>query len=171
MSWIAFAIVAFLCLLLQSALGPRVEMLGVRPDLLLGLATFLGLYARRAEAVAGAWLMGLAAGLLTMERFGFMALSYGMVALAVALVREFLFRYRPTTQFATTFVCSVLMLTAWSMYGRLAYGPMATAPHSFMQVVFGSLYSAGLALPVHGLLLRASKFMGLPRTRYGVSGV
>lgn len=171
MNWIAFAIVAYASLLLQSALGPRLELFGARPDLLLCLATFLGLYARRAEAVAGAWAMGLCAGLLTMERFGFLAMSYGLVALAVAIIREFLFRYRPTTQFATTFVCSLLVLTGWSIYGRFVYGSAVGAPFSFFGVILGSFYSGCLALPVHHFLLRASKFMGLPRVRYGLSGV
>jgi rod shape-determining protein MreD len=171
MNWVAFGIVAFLSLLLQSALGPRVELFGARPDLLLCLATFLGLYARRAEAVAGAWVMGLAAGLLTMERFGFLAASYGLVALGVAAVREFLFRYRPTTQFATTLVCGLVVQASWAIYGRMVYGAAVGAPLSIFQIVIGSLYSGCLALVVHNVLLRASRFMGLPRTRYGLSGV
>ena len=171
MNWIAFGIIAYASLLVQSAIAPRLEFLGARPDVLLVVATFLGLYARRAEAIAAAWLMGLAADLLTIEQFGLLATSYALITLGIAVFREYLFRYRATTQFAVTFICGLLLCVLWIAYARFTYSSADGVPFHVYQAVLGSLYSALLALILHRLLLRSSRFIGLPRPRYGFSGV
>ena len=52
MRWLTFAILAILVLTLQAAVAPRIELFSARPDFLLIVVVFLGLYAPSKDAIA-----------------------------------------------------------------------------------------------------------------------
>lgn len=169
MNGVALAFLAFLVLVLQSALAGRVELAGARPDWILVFVVFLGLYARGPQAIVAGLVLGASADLLTLERFGLLATSYAAAGATVAGVREFLFRYRATTQFVVTLAAALLLQAAWLVHRRLAYSAAAIGYHSLGLALLASVYSAAWAPIIHGGLLRAARWIGVPRPKYRFS--
>lgn len=171
MRWLGFALWALLVLIARSALAPRLELFGTRPDWLFVFAIFLGLYARRSDAIIGAWILGACADLMTLERLGFLALSYGFAAYLVVTVREYLFRYHWQTQFLITLILGLLIRLVWGIY-RLAMYPDAvwTVWSIAAEVIVGAVYTAAFAPPIHKLFLSMPRLLGLSKPRYSFSG-
>ena len=168
MRWVMFILVALVVLTIQSAVAPRVELLGARPDWLLVIVVFFALHACRRDAVLAAWMVGACADLMTIERFGLIALSYVLVALCVLSCRDYLFRLSSMTQFVVTMVACFLVRSGWIVYGRVMYGFADTLLSDLMiDVIATSVYTAFWAPPVHICFLRIRGAFGLARPRYG----
>jgi rod shape-determining protein MreD len=172
LQWLTFILFAACMLTLQSALAPRVELFGSRPDWLLVVVVFFALRARPIDAIVGAWLIGVLADLMTIERLGLIALSYGVAAGLVASIRDALFRYGAWTQFVVTLLVCVVIQGAWCCYRRLLYDP---AQSVFVDLTLGvlltSVYTAAWAPLFHWLLSPMSRLLGLPRPRYAYPGL
>ena len=168
---LAFILLAAIMLTLQSSVAPRLELVGARPDWLLLVVVFLALHARASDAVIGAWIIGVCADLMTVERLGLIALSYGLVATVVVSVRDYLFRYRMVTQFVVTLAACLLVRVAWTVYHHTLYGPAGPLLVNLtMDVLLASIYTAAFAPPLHRGLLRMSRTLGLARPRYTYAG-
>lgn len=168
MRWIVFLMVAIPVLTAQSTLAHRTELFGARPDWLLILVVFVAFHARRRDAVLGAWVLGLTADLMTIERFGLIALSYVLVTVAIIAVREFLFRQRAITQFIATLIAAGAIHLAWMIYRRTLYTPtLPTFDDFVVSVLFVAVYSALWAPPIHACLLRLRRPMGFAAPRFG----
>lgn len=155
-----------LWLTLQSAVAPRLAIAGARPDLLLIVVIFLGLFAPPREAAIGAWILGAGGDVMSVERFGLMALSYLLVALVVSSIRGHLFRAHGLTQFLVTLIVGLAIRFAWLIYERIAYDPAAGVLYGLsVQVIWGALYTALCAPLVFVVLVRLSRPLGLPRQR------
>ena len=166
MRWLTFLLLMVIALTLQSALAPRLEVFGVRPDWLLVVVVFFAMHATARDATFGAWLIGGCADLLTVERLGLLALSYGLAALAVLSVREYLFRHRVWPQFLVTLGACLLIRLAWTVYCRALYDPAGSLWVDLMGgIVMVSLYTALWAPVVHWVLLPMWRTLGLPRPR------
>ncbi len=171
MRWLTFAVLAVMALTLQAAAAPRLELFAARPDFLLIVVLFLSLYAPPNDAIAAAWILGACADLMTIERFGLIALSYGLTAMSVTSVREYLFRYRLVTQAVVTFAAGLLVRTAWMVYYHGLYG--ATVPWFtdwVVGAVLASIYTTALAPPTFRALLPMSRSLGITRPRPGYAG-
>jgi len=172
MRWLTFAILAVLVLTLQAAVAPRIDLFSARPDFLLIVVVFLGLYASSGDAIAAGWILGACADLMTIERFGVIAFSYGLTAILVTLLREYLFRYRVLTQTIVTLTACLLVRTAWTMYYHLLYearGPMLG--DWLIGGVLASAYTAAFTPFVFPMLQKFSRLLGIPRPRYGYAGI
>ncbi|UCC29469.1 MAG: rod shape-determining protein MreD [Phycisphaerales bacterium] len=171
MRWLSFILLAATALTLQSAIAPRFELFGVRPDWLLVVVVFFAMHAPPRDAAIGAWIVGGCADLMTIERLGLMALTYTLVAVVVASVRNYVFRDRALTQLLLTLVMSVLARLAWTVYSRLLYDPgQALLVDLTLQVLMASVYTAVWAPVLHKALLRMSRVFGLARPRYTYAG-
>ncbi len=171
MRWLTFAVLAVCALTLQAAAAPRMELFAARPDFLLIVVVFLSLYAPPNNAIAAAWILGLCADLMTIERFGLIALSYGLTAMSITSIREYLFRYRLVTQAVVTFAACLLVRTAWTVYYHGLYG--ATVPlftDWVVGAVLASIYTAALAPPTFRVLWPMSRSLGVTRPRPGYAG-
>lgn len=170
MRWLVFALLVVAILTLQAVVAPRLAIFGVRPDWLLVVVVFFALYAPMRDAVVGAWIIGACADLLTIERLGFFALSYTLLALAVAPTREYLFRRQGITRFVVTFLACVAVRLAWSIYRRVLYDPIESLLVDWaMDVLIASIYTALWAVVLHEGLYRASRTLGLTRPRYSLA--
>ncbi len=172
MRWLTFAILTALVLTLQAAVAPRLELFTARPDFLLIVVVFLGLYAPSSEAIAAGWILGVCADLMTIERFGVIALSYGLTAMIVTSLREYLFRYRVVTQTVVTLTACLLVRTTWTMYYHLLYEvrePLLT--DWLIGGIIASAYTAALAPFAFRVLRWLSRSLGIPRPRYSYAGV
>jgi rod shape-determining protein MreD len=172
MRWVTFLVLAVVVLTLQSVVAPRLELLGARPDWLLVVVVFFALRAAPRDAVLGAWVLGACADLMTIERFGLLALSYGLAGAAVTSVREYLFRSRPLTQFVVTLLVCLLLRFAWLLYRRMLYDPAGSLLVDMaIDVVTASVYTAAWAPVWHAVLGRMPRTFGLPRPRYTFAGL
>lgn len=167
MRWVAFILLSILALTLQSTLAPRLELLGARPDWLLLLVVLVALYAPFRDAVVGAWIIGFGADLLTIERLGFLALCYTLVAMAISPVREAVFREQLATQVVVTAIASAFLRSTWAVYRRLLYGAAdGLLVDAGMDILWASVYTAAwmaVLYPAHGWLRRV---LGLSRLEY-----
>lgn len=172
MRWFTFLLLAAIVLTLQSCLAPRLEVLGARPDWLLVVVVFFSLYARPREAAIGAWIIGAGADLMTIERLGLLALTYTVVAVAVAAAREYVFRHRAVTRFLVTLAASLLVSTGWMVYRHVLYDSTDSLLSGFStDVIIGSIYTAAWAPLLQTGLWRMSRVFGLPRPRYTYAGL
>ena len=168
MQWVFFLVLGVVALTLQSALAPHLALLGSRPDWLLAIVVFVALRARPFDAIAGAWVLGAGADLMTVERFGLLALSYGTVAVLVSSVRELLFCHRVGTQFAVTCLASLLLQGVWLIYRHVLYDPAAPLLLELAEaVLLGSIYTALWAPLWHKLLSPLIPLLGMPRVGRG----
>jgi rod shape-determining protein MreD len=172
MRWLSFFILAIVVLTLQSALMPRLELFGARPDLILVVVVFFAMHAERHNAVLTAWLLGMLADLMTIERFGLLALSYALVAMTVASVRDFLFRYNAFSQFVVTAVAAWLVGVGWFAYRHVMFDPGGgMAIEVLVTLVLTPLYTGLLAVPVHGAMLVVLRAFGVTPPRYTYTGL
>lgn len=172
MRWLTFFVLAVAMLVLSSAVAPRVTFFGIWPDWLLVTVLFFALYARPLDAVLGAWILGALADLMTVERLGFLALSYALAALLVASLREYLFRYRPAVQFVLVFSVSLLLRLVWTLYRGVLYDSgQSLGGIVFVDWLLGSLYTAAWAPLMFKVLLSMSRSLGIPQPRYTFAGL
>ena len=172
MRWLTFLVGGLVVLTLQSAVAPRVELLGARPDWLLVVVVFFAMHARMPDAAVGAWIIGAGADLMTLERPGLMATSYLLAALLVFPIREYFFRYRSATQFVVTFIVCVLVRGGWCLYYRMLYEPIAPILIDLTSgCLLTSIYTAVWAPPLHKILLPMSRLLGITRPRYTFAGL
>ena len=167
MRWLYFMLLCVVLLTLQSAGARLFELFGGRPDWLLVVVVFFAMRAPPRDAIIGAWIIGGFADLMTIERLGLLALTYGLAAVAVVSAREFIFRERALTQFLVTLVAGLSIRCAWLVYSRALYDPAAGLLMDLaVGVLFVSLYTAAWAPLCHKGLLGMSRFWGLKRSRY-----
>lgn len=172
MIWFAYALALAGLLTLQSIAAPYISIGGIRPDFLLVVVIFVSLYGRPHRAIVASWILGLAADLTTIERFGFLGASYGLSAMFVVSIREFLFRYHALTQLGLTFAVAASVQSLWLIYRYALYGLDASLLADFFSgAVPAGLYTAAWAPPVHGALLRMARPFGVARTRYSHAGM
>lgn len=172
MRWLTFLLLAVIVLTLQSAVGPRLALLGARPDWLLVVVVFLALYAPPQDAVLGAALIGLGGDLLSIERLGLLVLSYVLAALVIVGVREHVFKNAHTTRFILTLVVGLALRLGWTAYYRTLYDLSGSVGLELLQyVVWGAVYTACWAVPLHFGLVHYSQLFGFARPRYSYAGV
>jgi len=172
MRWLSFFILAMFVLTLQSALAPRLEVFGARMDLCLIVTVFFAMHAGRRNAVLAAWLLGMLADLMTIERFGLLSLSYALIALLVSSVRDYLFRYNAFSQFVVTAVAAMMVCAGWFCYRRVLFDPgMPFLGDVFVNVILAPLYTGLVAIPIHGAMLAVLRTFGLTPPRYTFTGL
>ena len=172
MRWLAFGILGVVFIIMQSTLAPRMEILGARPDFLLVLVVFFGMHGKLPDVAVGAWLLGLVADLMSIERLGLMAFSYMLTALLVASVREYFFRFRSLTQCFVTLIACLVVHSGWLVYQRVLYAPASSWWGDFGGgVVLTAVYAALAAPLVHKMLLPISPMIGIDRPRYSYAGL
>lgn len=172
MRWVMFMVFITIVLTVQVTIAPRLSFFGQHPDWLLVIVIFFALYARPYDAVVGAWIIGVGADIMTIERLGLLTFSYAIAAIIVVYIREYLFRYHPITQFILTAAVCFLLQLGWLIYRRVIYEPIAFLPVEFLGcVIWSSLYTACWAPLIHKVLLLSSRLFGISQPRYTFAGL
>ncbi len=157
MRWIGFIVIAGIVVTMQASLGPWLSVGGVRPDLCLVFVVFLSLRVRAGDAGIGAFFMGVAGDLMSIERFGLLAVSYMLVAMLVSFAKEFLFRRHVVAFVAVTLVAGLVLRMSWLIYRHLLYDSSERIAAALLDDVFGgAVYSAFFALISSGGLVSIS---------------
>jgi rod shape-determining protein MreD len=140
---LGFGVAAVLTLCLQSTIAPRLEILGARPDWILVLVVAAALRGSPAEAVGGAWIIGLAADLMSVEHLGLLAVSYASASAIVVALRDELFIERAFTQIVATLLLGCMVRVGWLIYRHALYDTEVGLWHALVgEVVLGSVHTA-----------------------------
>ena len=168
MRWPAFAILAYLVLAIQLALGGFINYGSASPNLVLPVAIFIAINARREDALVAAFILGLLQDLFSQQPPGLYAFSYGLVGLFVVGARPAVYRDHPLTHFFVTLVGglvtgAVVLLNEWA-YPVLHHVIDAPRP-SFSRMLASIIYTAILAPLILGILCRMKRLFGFRTLR------
>ncbi|MCK4657909.1 MAG: rod shape-determining protein MreD [Phycisphaerae bacterium] len=169
MRWFGFAICAVVVLTLQTTIAWRLEVRGARPDWMLVLAVFFALHTRSMDGLFGAWVLGAAVDIMSIERFGLISACYGASALAIYATREHFFRDNPLTHFMLTFVCAAIIGVVTTIYRAVAVGVVGGGvPAVGGGILLAAGYTAAWAPLLHYALLKFPRLLGVgaPRRSY-----
>lgn len=175
MRWLTFAVCAVGVLTLQTTLAGLLSVGPVRPDWVFVLVVFFALYCPRNEAFLAAWLLGFGVDLLSIERLGLMAITYGITAILINAVREVVFLKSAVTHFVVT-LCGGLILGAMlGVYRLVAFDADEGWASVVLEGLGASVYAAAWAIPIHHVLGKFSRLLGLrvtgsPRVRPAGAG-
>lgn len=168
MRWLTYSFVLVTVLILQTSVAPFVAIGDIRPDWLLALATFTGLYARRKDAVMVGIILGLGADLQSSERLGVLTLCMVSAALLGNSVRHLVFLKNAVTHFVVTFAAALLSHSFLAVYEVVMYGGVGRGELVF-RVLAISIWTAVWAPPMASFLLKMSQLFGLHTSRYSHS--
>ena len=168
MRWFGFAILALGALVVQTG-ASRVFSLGsgrIMPDLLLLVAVVLAFRAEGDSAMLACWLLGLLKDLTSEAVLGSYALSFGVLALVILQLREFLYGERLLTMMLLVFVSSFALEQFAFLIYLLKGEPIGDQYGKFsLAMFFSSLLTSALLPYVQWLLLKFHRQLGLPRRR------
>ncbi|MCH7527510.1 MAG: rod shape-determining protein MreD [Planctomycetes bacterium] len=140
---------------------------GARPDWILVLVVCWALYTRRNDAYWACLLLGFAADLATVERFGLLTICYGLIGVAVHALRSGLFLKRATTHFAVTFGAALVLQAVLGAYHLAVYPHSAEGVGSVALVgILSALYTALWAPPILHVLVKISGVLRLHTSRH-----
>jgi rod shape-determining protein MreD len=170
MKWLPFGILAFVTLVLQTTLVPRIVLGDIAPDLMFVLALYYALWAPWPDAGIAAWILGFLFGTQTLgfplgskagDPIGLHAFCYGAAAWGVYRVRQAVFRNHPLTHFFLTLAATLLVqLVIWTVLHWVS--PSGVSVGRAIRIAFSTaMYTALFAPPVHWLLNRFTRWTGL----------
>ncbi|HWL91959.1 MAG TPA: rod shape-determining protein MreD [Phycisphaerae bacterium] len=151
MRWLPFAVLLYVTAVLQTALVPFLKILDtVTPDLMVILAVYYAMHARRYDAMISCWIIGLMIDLCGMSytqagysNLGISALALGLIGLAVVNLRELTFRESPASQIVITFAAKLalnLMVGSHMLYVTGAWDRLGDVfTISFWQAAYTAL--------------------------------
>jgi rod shape-determining protein MreD len=147
MNWLAFSILAYCAVALQSGLTPFLKIASAEPNFGLVAVVFIAVYAQRQAVLLGAFVLGAMQDLATRQPFGLFAFSYGMAALAVLSAAKSVHRDHPLSHFFCALLAGLVTAMILTIHGHL-HGDGVTA----MSALAAALYTALLAPLAIGIL-------------------
>jgi rod shape-determining protein MreD len=157
MNWIAFFILSYVTVALQSALTPVLRYGSSEPNLGLIALVFIALNAERDSALLGCFILGAMQDLATRQPFGLFAFSYGLAAMTVIWAARSVYREHPLTHFSCALLAGFVTTTVIDLHARFHRADTAAATFS------GVIYTAILAPFVIGLLQSFKELFGFKR--------
>jgi len=166
MRWVAFAILLYIALALQSAAAPFVAVNSIRPDLIVIVAVHYALAARTYDALLACWCLGLAVDLVSISyrghaNVGLHALVLSLLAMPIVKVRSFFFRDSVFTQLVFTFLAKLALDLIVGMHMMWAVGDSSRWGEIAAAAVYSAIYTAVLAPYGHWFLRRFRGVLGI----------
>jgi rod shape-determining protein MreD len=168
MRWLTFALLAALAICCQTTIAPRLGTPGVYPDIMLILVIHYALHAQTADGLLAGWLMGLLVDLTTVQRFGLVAVAYGVIALVIWSVRDLLFPKHPLSHFSLTFLSCFAVQLVLRGYFHLSHHSDVTPASVVVAALLTAAYTGLWAVPIHWFLLRYWRVLGLRHAKGGI---
>jgi rod shape-determining protein MreD len=131
MRWLPVIILVYVLLGVETGAGPYLAIHGSAPNLGLIAVVFIGLYARRQQALGAALAIGLAQDALSVHPMGLFAVAYVVTVYFMLGMREIVYREHPLTHLTFTLlagllVAGVLLLHGWVRPPRVVEGHLLT---------------------------------------------
>lgn len=157
MRWIAFAILIYLVLVLQTAVAPLLAMHTVWPDFMVVTAVWFALMARAPDAMLACWFIGLAMDLAGLSyqghsNVGAHALALGLLSIAIVKVRDFTFRESVASQLFYTFFTKLGLCALVGLHMLYVVGELGRFGEVMARGLYEAVYTAALAPYGHWLL-------------------
>jgi rod shape-determining protein MreD len=167
--WVVVAILAYLCLVVQTTLfRPGILAIEIdghwaRPDLILILGVFLALCLEPHEVFVVGWCFGLASDLVGVAgRLGTGALLFCLVLYLISFLRTGVFVARVAVQFLLCLAAVFAVHWGWYVATRYLEAAPLWVGRSAEEASLDALYSAFLAPYLFWLALRLREPLGLP---------
>ncbi len=168
MRWLTFALLAALAICFQTTIAPRLGTPNAYPDIMLILVIHYALHAQTADGLLAGWLMGLLVDLTTVQRFGLVAVAYGLIALIVWSIRDLMFPKHPLSHFSLTFLSCFAVQLVLRGYFHFSYHLDAPMASVIGAALFAAAYTGLWAVPIHWFLLRYCRALGLRSVKGGI---
>jgi len=146
MNWLAFFILSYVTVALQSSITPILRYGSSEPNLGIIAVVFIALNAERHAALLGCFILGAMQDLATRQPFGLFAFSYGLAALAVIWAARSVYREHPLTHFSCALLAGFVTTTVIYLHVRFHRNESPASTFS------GVIYTAILAPFVIGAL-------------------
>lgn len=156
MNWIAFLILGYIALGLQTGLGAFVRLgsedsTWAEPNLGLIVLVFITLSAPRKVALLAAFTLGAMQDLATRQPLGLFAFSYGAAAIMMTWAAQAVYREHPLTHFSFAVLGGTVTSAVVIVHGKLAHSPHT---HQTATLMASMIYTAILTPLVVGFLQR-----------------
>ncbi len=168
MRWIPFALLLYLTAVLQTALVPFIEIQAVRPDLMVVLAVYYAMHARRYDALIACWIVGLVADLAGTSytqagysNLGISALTLGLIGLAIVNMRELTFRESMTSQLIITFAAKLSLNLAIGSHMLYVLNDWGRFGDVLVISLWQGIYTAAIALYGYWVLRQLRFVLGV----------
>lgn len=166
MRWIAFAIIIYLVLVLQTAVAPLLALHTVWPDLMVIAAVWFALLAKPPDAMLACWIIGFAMDLAGLSYHGYSnlgihALGLGLVAMVIVKVRDFTFRESVASQLFYTFFTKLALSAIVGLHMLYVVGELGRTGEVMTRGVYEAIYTAALAPYGHWLLRQVRGPLGI----------
>lgn len=166
MRWVAFAILLYVAVALQSAAAPFVAVNSIRPDLMVVIAVHYALAARVYDALLACWFIGLVidlSGISYRDRanVGLHALALGLLAIPIVKMRSFIFRDSVLTQLVFTFLAKLALDLVVGIHMMWAIGDWGRWGEVASRAIYAAIYTAVLAPYGHWFLRRFRGALGI----------
>ena len=168
MRWLTFTPLAALAICFQTTIAPHLGAYGVYPDIMLILVIHYALHARTADGLLAGCMMGLLVDLTTVQRFGLVAVAYGLVALVVWSIRDLMFPTHPLSHFSLTFLSCFAVQLILRGYFHFSYHLDAMLASVVGAALLTAAYTGLWAIPIHWFLLRYCRVLGLRNVKGGI---
>ncbi len=170
MRWVAFVILLYVTVALQSAATPFVAVNSIRPDLMVIVAVHYALAARVYDALLACWFIGLAIDLSGISyrgraNVGLHALALGLLAIPIVKMRSFIFRDSVLTQLSFTFLAKLSLDLMVGIHMMWAIGDWGRWREVVATAVYAAIYTAVLAPYGHWFLRRLRGILGIGSSR------
>jgi len=169
MRWLAFFILAYIVVGLQSGLQAYLALghahgTGIGPNLVLLAVVFIAINAPRREALLGCLILGAMQDLVTQEPFGLYAFGYGLVGVLLNGVGRVVNRAHPLTHVVCVGMAGLMMGAVVWLHGVIR--PEGRAVHPWLLGLLGqAVYTTILGLGVLTVLQRMGGAFGFAPTR------
>jgi rod shape-determining protein MreD len=149
MRWLAFAILAYFIIGMQTGMAEAMNFHQSGPNFVLMAVVFIAMNAPRDAGLLGGFILGALQDLTSGGTMGLYALSYGLVAMFVSNAKQVVYREHFLTHFSLTLGGGLLCGAVLFIHGWIK------GPHvSLMPLIYTAIYSAILAIIVIGILQR-----------------
>jgi rod shape-determining protein MreD len=145
-------ILVYILLGVQIGTGPYLAIHGSEPNLGLIVVVFIGLYARRQQALGAALAIGLAQDALSVHPMGLFAIAYVLTVYLMLGMREIVYREHPLTHLTFTLLAGLLVAGVLLLHGWIR-APMP--PNGHLLTAAG--YTAVVAVVLLFVLQRGRK--------------
>lgn len=168
MRWFPFAILLYLTTVLQTAFAPFIAIHTVQPDLMVILAVYYAMHARRYDALIACWIIGLVTDLagtsytdLGYSNLGVSALGLGLLGLVIVNLRELTFRESGASQLLTTFLAKLCLNLIVGSHMLYVIDDMGRFGDVFTVAFWQATYTAALALYGYWILKQLRFILGV----------
>lgn len=156
MRLLPYILLGYIAVGMQVGFAGYVHLGGAAPNIVLIVAIFFALFAQKETALISCFTLGLMQDLLTQQRLGLYALSYGLLAIVVVSTAAMVYREHPLTHAAIALAASLFTSILLIIHGAI----FGSAP-GFGTSMLSAILTAFLAPAIIWGLMKLRPVLGM----------